>query len=215
MRLFLEKNPKRPVPVRGRPFKIPTVSRSAAGEARRQTTAARLAGRVTGVALGLAFGLDSQFGGDALGFLGLADAGLLGGDAFGFGALGCFTSQLCLLQNGFLGLPLGAGGENRLTLGLAGQNARIVFRRTLLETLEKSLLCIISGVAPLENVFFPVYSQLYFPEIGSRALHTGQTPDFKRQNGMPAMKSRYVALRRHLFMQRLRCAHPLPISGGT
>jgi hypothetical protein len=144
--------------VRGRPFKIPVVSRSAAGEARRQAAAAGLAGRIAGVALGLAFGLKSQFDGNTLGFLGLADAGMLGGDTLRLGTLGRFTGQLFLLQTGLLGLALGTGGQNGLTLGLAGQNARIVFRRTLLETLEKSLFCITSGIAPLKNVFFPVDS---------------------------------------------------------
>ncbi|WP_206640117.1 hypothetical protein, partial [Mesorhizobium sp. M7A.F.Ca.CA.004.04.2.1] len=68
-----------------------------------------------------------------------------------------------------------------------------------LEALEERLLCLVCGIAPLENVFFPVDSQVHFPEVNSRRLHTRENREFKRQNGMAAMKLSAVALGRRLW----------------
>jgi hypothetical protein len=37
-----------------------------------------------------------------------------------------------------------------------------------------------------------------FPEVNSRRLHTRENGEFKRQNGMPAMKIRSVAARKQV-----------------
>lgn len=144
---------------------------SASDEAGRRPADARLAGGVAGVALGLAFGFIGEETSDALilfafaklAFFGSLRLGLkpcLFGCSLAGGAFGCFAGKTFLLQLCLLGVTLGAGGKNCLTLGLAGHDGRIIFRGPCLETFEKCLLCFIRGVAPLENVFFSVDSQV-------------------------------------------------------
>ena len=70
------------------------------------------------------------------------------------------------------GFADGARFKNCLALGLPGHNGWIIRRRLCLETCQKCLLRLVRGVAPLEYVFFPVNSQVSYPAVSLRRLHT-------------------------------------------
>lgn len=171
----------------------------ASGKARGRPAGPLLARRITRVALGLAFGLVGKKTGDALVLFGFPDLRFrlrrffrgntrCFGSSFALGLFGRFARQLFLLQPGLFGLAYRTSFEDCLAFGLSCQHRWMVCCRPCLEALEKRLLCFVCGIAPLENVFFPIDSQVHFPGVNLRGLHTRENPEFKRQNGMPAMK---------------------------
>src|SRR5438477_8135331 len=197
---------------------------SAGGETRRRTADTRLAGGIARITLGLALGLFGEHAGDAFGLPGFADLGLGRRRFFGsnpsslcrclaLSLLGRFARQLFLLRSGLLGLADRTSLKNRLAFHLTRQHCWIVRRRLRLESLQERLLCLVCGVAPLEYVFFPVDSQVHFLAVYSRRLHTRESDEFKRQNGMPAMKICAVAAGiRHCGA--MHCSQIAPLAAG-
>lgn len=184
--------------------------RSAGLETRRRAADTLLTRRIAGVSLRLAFRLVGQETRYTLVLFGFADGGFFSRFRFGFepcclrGSLtrclfGGFQRQALLLQPSLFGFANSARFEDRLAFRLAGQHCRIVCCRSCLEALQKRFLCLVCGVAPLENVFFPVDSQVQFPEVYVRRLHTRAKAEFKRQNGMPAMNRTRMLQRNDTF----------------